>query len=123
MHFGPDGRIIIGVMGTVKTNYQDDPVLRDFKASARRVLGSHLRELVLFGSRARGDETAQSDYDLLVVVDQVDEGVNRGIDEIAGQALLDHGAVLSAFSISETDRTQRKFSPLLLNIRREGVAI
>ncbi len=97
--------------------------MRDFTTSVRRILGSHLKELVLFGSRARGDETAQSDYDLLVVVDQVNEGVNRGIDEIAGQALLDHGAVLSAFSISETDRTQRKFSPLLLNIRREGVTI
>ena len=67
--------------------------------------------------------TFDSDYDLLVVVDQVDSSVTNGIDAIAGQALLEHGAVLSAFPISEDERARRKYSPLLINVAREGVAV
>lgn len=86
-------------------------------------LGQHLRQVLLFGSRARGDATVHSDYDLLVVVDQVDSAITKGIDAIAGQALLEHGAVLSAFPISEHDRARRKYSPMLINATREGVAV
>ena len=102
---------------------QNDHVLRFFKNAVAGALGSHLREVLLFGSRARGDATAESDYDLLVVVDHVDRDVTRGIDEIAGRALLDHGAVISAFPIAEEDRARRRYSPLLINVAREGVAV
>jgi hypothetical protein len=37
--------------------------------------------------------------------------------------LLDHGAVLSAFSIAEENRAKRLFSPLLINIAREGLSV
>jgi len=46
-----------------------------------------------------GGATGESDSDLLVVVDQVNPAVTREMDAIAGQALLEHGAVLSAFPI------------------------
>ena len=107
----------------MKSTVQNDPVLRFFKASVKRALGTHLRQVLLFGSRARGDATSESDYDLLVVVDKVDRNVVRGIDAVAGKALLDHGAVLSAFPIAEEDRARRKYSPLLINVAREGVAV
>jgi predicted nucleotidyltransferase len=107
----------------VKSTTQNDPVLRFFKNAVMDKLGDHLRQVLLFGSRARGDATAGSDYDLLVVVDQVDSTVTNGIDTIAGEALLEHGALLSAFPISEDDRIRRKYSPLLINVAREGVAV
>jgi predicted nucleotidyltransferase len=54
---------------TSKTPYQCDPVVQEFAATLRQRLGSHLRQLFLFGSRARGDAQDGSDYDMLVVVD------------------------------------------------------
>jgi predicted nucleotidyltransferase len=108
---------------SVKSTSQNDPVLRFVKGAVADRLGGHLRQVLLFGSRARGDATAESDYDLLVVVDQVDSDVIQGIDAIAGQALLEHGAVVSAFPIAEDERVRRKYSPLLINVAREGVAI
>ncbi len=102
---------------------QNDPVLRFFKDAVTSRLGAHLRQVLLFGSRARGDATDESDYDLLVVVDRVDAAVIDGIDAIAGQALLDHGVVLSVFPIAQDDRASRRFSPLLINVAREGVAV
>jgi hypothetical protein len=46
-----------------------------------------------------------------------------GIDEIAGQALLGHGVVISAFPIAEEDRARRRHSPLLINVAREVAAV
>jgi predicted nucleotidyltransferase len=107
----------------MKSTIQNDPVLMFLKTSVSRALGVRLRQILLFGSRARGDATAQSDYDMLVVVDKVDRDVIHGIDEVAGRALLDHGVVLSAFPIAEEDRARRRYSPLLINVAREGVAV
>jgi len=107
----------------VKSTAQNDPVLRFFKSAIAGTLGNRVREVLLFGSRARGDATAESDYDLLVVVDKVDTSVVQGIDDIAGRALLDHGAVVSAFPIAQEDRTRRRYSPLLINVAREGMAV
>lgn len=115
----PEWRIV----NAVKSTTQNDPVLRFFKNAVTGALGNHLREVLLFGSRARGDATAESDYDLLVVVDKVDPSIVRGIDDIAGRALLDHGAVVSAFPIAEEDRVRRRYSPLLINVAREGMAV
>lgn len=39
----------------------------------RLVEGLHPRRIYLFGSRARGDNESDSDYDFLVVVDESDE--------------------------------------------------
>jgi len=115
----PEWRILL----PVKSTTQNDPVLRFFKDAVMARLGVHLRQVLLFGSRARGDATSESDHDLLVVVDRVDSSVMNGIDAIAGQALLEHGAVLSAFPIAEDERARRKYSPLLINVAREGVAV
>ncbi len=110
-------------MGGSRNRPKNDPILRFLKDALVGRLGGHLRQVLLFGSRARGDATDDSDYDLLVVVDKVDSSVTNGIDAIAGQALMEHGAVLSAFPISEDKRARRKYSPLLINVAREGVAV
>ena len=107
----------------MKSTLQNDPVLRFFKEAVTHKLGDRLRQVLLFGSRARGDATNESDYDLLVVMDEVDSTTTNQIDEIVGQALLEYGAVLSAFPIAENDRARRKYSPLLINVAREGVAV
>jgi predicted nucleotidyltransferase len=89
----------------------------------RSRLGGHLRRLVLFGSRARGDARADSDYDLLVVVDEVSREVKDAVDEIAGEMLYRFGIVVSAFPTSEEDAQSRKYSPLLMNVAKEGVPV
>jgi predicted nucleotidyltransferase len=53
---------------------QDDPILKRFTASLN-AFRIHIRKIVLFGSRARGDERPWSDYDLLILVDRRDQSL------------------------------------------------
>ena len=47
----------------------EDAILRE--AVARLVDGLHPRAIILFGSQARGTDRAESDYDLLVISDEL----------------------------------------------------
>jgi predicted nucleotidyltransferase len=90
----------------------------------QRLYGPRLQRLVLFGSQARGDANQESDVDVLVVL----EGQVSAAEEIerTGQAAtelsLKHGIALSCVFVS-ADRFVRENSPLLLNVRREGVRV
>lgn len=111
------------ILFAMRSTAENDVVLRFLRDSLTRALGNRVRQVLLFGSRARGDATPDSDYDLLVVMDKVDQDVVREIDDMAGRALLDYGVVVSAFPIAEEDRARRRYGPLLINVAREGVAV
>lgn len=86
--------------------------------------GDRLERLVLFGSRARGEEVSGSDIDVLVVLRgevSACEEIDRTIG-IAAEISLEHDVVVSCVFVSE-DRFTHEQSPLMLNVRREGVAI
>ena len=42
------------------------PAAVEYAQEVRNRLGPHLRQVILFGSRARGDATEYSDYDFVV---------------------------------------------------------
>jgi uncharacterized protein len=46
----------------------NDPVLAIVREEVPKLYGERLKRLMLYGSRARGDEHAESDYDILVLV-------------------------------------------------------
>jgi predicted nucleotidyltransferase len=99
------------------------PVIRSFKAGIRRLYGKRLKKIILFGSWARGDAREDSDIDLAVVLaGEVRSG--KEIDRMIGivsRVNLDHGVLLAVYPVSEKDFLGLK-SPLLMNIRKEGVA-
>ena len=102
---------------------QRDDVLDLFLQKIRTELGSHLKQVILFGSRARGDFTEDSDYDCLVLVDDVSSMIDNKIIEIAGELLYQHNAVFSIFPIEEERYFRKKFDPLFMNVRKEGIIL
>ena len=48
---------------------RDDPILRRFREGLVRLYGQRLRQVLLYGSSARNEETPGSDIDLLVLLD------------------------------------------------------
>ena len=95
-----------------------------FVTAIRSVYGTRVHSFVLYGSRARGDAELGSDIDILVILDHIADfwSEHRRISDLAWQASEDAEAIVSALPMSRVDFEERR-SPLLLNVRREGVAL
>ena len=102
---------------------QRDPVVQAFAMALRQRLGSHLQQILLFGSRARGDAHDGSDYDMLVVVDRRTPELRAMILEVESQLMEHYGALVATVLRSEAEWQQTQGFPLARNIAREGVPL
>ena len=99
-------------------------VTSELRRRLQAVYGERLLKLMLFGSHARGDAEDGSDIDVLLVLKgpvSPCEEIERTVEHTADISLR-HDVVVSCVFVSE-DQFERERSPLLLNVRREGVAI
>jgi predicted nucleotidyltransferase len=51
------------------------PILSSFKKEIKEILAKNFQDLILFGSYARGEESTESDIDLLVVLKKEESGI------------------------------------------------
>ena len=99
-------------------------ILNDLQSCLRAFYGERLNKIILYGSQARHDAEEGSDIDVLVVLNG---NVNSG-DEIVrtskliSQLSLKYNTLISCTFVS-SDRYLKEQSPLLLNVRREGVTV
>jgi predicted nucleotidyltransferase len=99
-------------------------ILKDLRTELESIYGRRMANMILFGSQARGDAVPGSDVDVLVVLHgDIDPG-----KEIArtGKTVttlsLNYDAVISCVFMS-SKRYASEQTPLLLNIRNEGIGI
>ena len=100
---------------------QSSPAITKFHALLSATYGERLERVVLYGSHARGDARADSDYDIAVFLkDLVDRWAESDrIAEMATEILQETGAVIHAMPYAEGAYRER--SPLMHEIRREGL--
>ena len=99
-------------------------ILGEFRRGLEALYGSRLAEVVLFGSQARNDASADSDIDVMIVLrGAVDSNKEiPRVSPLASALSLQHDVVISCVYIAEAG-FRRDESPLLLNVRREGVLV
>ena len=100
-------------------------ILAELRELLAQCYGERLRRLVLFGSQARGDADPESDIDVLVVlagpVDSAEEHKRTG--DMLYDLMCAHDCILISCTFIDEERFAKERSPLLLNVRREGVAV
>ena len=102
-----------------------EPILKEFKQLIAELYGQQLKKVVLYGSYARGQANDEhSDIDLAVVLEG---NINpcREIDRMADiftDLNLEHNVLIAVYPVSESN-FEKLESPLLINVRREGIAL
>ena len=101
-----------------------DEILKELKAGVLKLYGNRLKGIVLYGSWARRQANEDSDIDLMIVL-AGDVAAGKEIDrliDIITDLNLKYGVLLSVYPVSEKDYKSVN-SPILLNIRKEGIAM
>ncbi len=99
-------------------------ILTELKTKLAAEYGSRLVNVILFGSQARGDATAESDIDVMIVLK---ETVNpfAEIDRtgrLASELSLKYDTSISRTFMSEQDYRHEQNS-FIFNVQREGVLV
>jgi predicted nucleotidyltransferase len=99
-------------------------LLHQFRDELERTLGSNLEGLILYGSRARGDEMPESDADVLVVLRDASHGARETVHQIAYRLMWDREfRPLIALNIVDHEyylMLHEENSSYINNIQREG---
>ena len=107
------GRVDEKILGLVRR-------VKDFLVAR---YGNRIRQVILYGSCARGEQTEHSDVDILVIVD--DSLKPFEVMDYAGDLtfdiMLETGEFLSVVVLPES--IYREDSPFTTNVEREGVRV
>lgn len=101
----------------------NDPVLARLRAALIGLYGARLERVLLFGSRARGEARPQSDYDVAVFLEPLDDRWAE-LDRLADlrvRFLDETGAFIDAKPYPA--RAYLDATPLMHEIRREGLEL
>jgi predicted nucleotidyltransferase len=100
-----------------------DEQIRFFADSVRKQLGDNVKQIILFGSHARGDSHEGSDYDFVVIVGTKDKDIHDCIINIEVEFLNRFDTLSASLLYDEKEWEERMRLPIGVNIGREGIAI
>lgn len=91
------------------------------------VYGKKLKEVILYGSVARGTQTSESDVDIMVLVDGTAEELRQYEDrlsDVSTDFALKHLKVFSIIDVSYQEYSDwKRISPFYKNVSEEGVIL
>lgn len=106
---------------------RDRNLIKEFKKRLPPDVISHIRKVIAFGSRVRGQWEEDSDLDLLILADRKTNELESKIEDIAYQIMWDHDfkPIISIKLFTEAsyrNSLEEGFS-FYKNIEREGVSL
>ena len=103
---------------------KESQALKELMDGLKKLYGKNLSKVILYGSKARGDSTNDSDVDIMVLLKDYkkwEEEFDRVSEAVYSvEEKYDYDLLISFVIKKELDYQVEK-SPLLLNVRREGI--
>ncbi len=101
---------------------QDKRIFDEFTTRVRQRLPG--ARMWAFGSRVRGNATWDSDFDICIVLDHLDQGTDRWLREVAWEVGFENERVITTIVIDaeQFENGPMSESTLVANIMREGIA-
>ncbi len=101
---------------------EDRKILKKFKARIHERFSDS--RVWAFGSRARGEATWESDFDMFIVLSEVDQKIDRWIRDIAWEVGFENDRVITTVLL---DKEQFEHGPMsestiVDNVLREGIS-
>ncbi|RCK80100.1 MAG: hypothetical protein OZSIB_3604 [Candidatus Ozemobacter sibiricus] len=95
------------------------------RAELEALLAPRRPRLILFGSKARNEETPDSDTDVAIIVPGLDRTLRQKIIEIIVRIEVERVTPLSTLILDaeEFERLKRRERRLALDIEREGIPL
>jgi len=99
--------------------------LKELKESIENLLGPHGFKMVLFGSRARGDHSQESDVDVAILVRRLTREMKHRILDKVAEIELDYLLPISVLVLSEDefDHLKERERRIAIDIEREGIPL
>jgi predicted nucleotidyltransferase len=99
--------------------------ITEFAALLRRQFGDIVREIILFGSKPRGESRLYSDIDILIVLTTLTWEIKCKISELASQENIKYDVLISTIRYDEKlwNDPAVSASPFGSAVRAEGVPL
>ncbi|MFW5945205.1 MAG: nucleotidyltransferase domain-containing protein [Bacteroidota bacterium] len=98
-------------------------ILTDSKIHLRQNYGDSIKDVILFGSQARGDSTKDSDYDILVILKKdYTHKDERKIINLCYDIDLKYDIIIDVHVLSSNElKSLRGKQPIFINALRTGI--
>lgn len=106
---------------------EDQILLMKYVNEVQKIYGGHLKQIILYGSFARGDYKENSDIDIMILVDLSDEEIknySEELSEVTFDMNLDNDIMIMPIVKNEIHfEYWLEVNPFYINIKNEGVSL
>lgn len=102
-------------------------LIKRYVSEIHKIYGSHVKQIILYGSYARGDYTADSDVDIMILLDISDIAIKdyrHQLSDMTYDFNLDHDMDIKPIAKNEEHFLKWIDNyPFYANIQKEGVSL
>ncbi len=108
-------------------NEKDKALIVEFKNRLSSDLKAHLKRIIIYGSRAKGDAPEDSDLDVIALVKKKTTEIEIALNDLIYQVMWNHDfrpiISLKVFGESEFHDALKKGFSYCRNVEKEGIAV
>jgi predicted nucleotidyltransferase len=108
-------------------NEQDKALIVEFKNRLSSDLKAHLKQIIIYGSRAKGNAPEDSDLDVIALVENKTSAIEIALNDLIYQVMWDHDfrpiISLKVFGESEFRDALNKGFSFYRNVDKEGILV